>query len=144
VGEQAGLSFEQPVPPPLEPLVGPLATRTQFFGEPLTADVEAARVPMARPDDMVTRILTAMIAAGLLNHPPTGDRSKVVTTTNHQRLALQLSEQGAVLLTNRGHVLAPCAARSPHWCHRRDRAECADLQERGFAKRHPVGDDDAA
>jgi beta-glucosidase len=93
----AGLDLEMPF--------GPMPNYPQFFGAPLTGDVQAARVPMARLDDMVTRILTALIAAGLLNHPPAGDQSKVVTTTAHQRLALQLSEQGTVLLKNRGHVL---------------------------------------
>src|SRR3954451_19530342 len=93
----AGLDLEMPY--------GPMPDYPQFFGNPLQADVQAARVPTARVNDMVTRVLTAMIAAGLLNHPPTGDQSKVVTTTANQQLARGLSEQGTVLLKNRGRVL---------------------------------------
>ena len=93
----AGLDLEMPF--------GPMPDYPQFFGNPLQADVQAARVPSARLDDMVSRVLTAMIAAGLLNHPPTGDQSKVVTTTANQQLARRLSEQGTVLLKNRGRVL---------------------------------------
>jgi beta-glucosidase len=93
----SGLDLEMPF--------GPMPDYPQFFGDPLRADVQAARVPPARLDDMVTRNLTAMIAAGLLNHPPTGDQSKVVTTTADQQLARRLSEQGTVLLKNRGNVL---------------------------------------
>ncbi|MFL5830739.1 MAG: beta-glucosidase family protein [Solirubrobacteraceae bacterium] len=93
----AGLDLEMPF--------GPMPNYPQFFGPPLSADVQAARVPMARPDDMVARILTAVIAERLLNRPPAGNQSKVVTTAAHQQLALELSEQGTVLLKNRAHVL---------------------------------------
>jgi beta-glucosidase len=93
----AGLDLEMPY--------GPMPDYPQFFGDPLRADVQAGRVPAGRLDDMVTRTLTAMIAAGLLDHPPAGDQSKVVTTTANRQLARRLSEQGTVLLKNRRHVL---------------------------------------
>src|SRR3954447_1976540 len=93
----AGLDLEMPY--------GPMPDYPQFFGDRLKANVQAARVPTARLDDMVTRILTAIIAAGLLNHPPSGNQANVVTTAAHRRLARRLSEQGTVLLKNRGHVL---------------------------------------
>jgi beta-glucosidase len=93
----AGLDLEMPH--------GPMPDYPQFFGELLKADVQAGGVPMARLDDMVSRILTAMIAAGLLDHPVTGDQSKVVTTPENQRLARTLSEQGTVLLKNDDAVL---------------------------------------
>ena len=93
----AGLDLEMPY--------GPMPDYPQFFGAPLTADVQAGRVQMARLNDMVTRILTAMTAVGLLDHPRAGDGSKVVTTLAHRQLARQMSEQGTVLLKNRGGVL---------------------------------------
>jgi beta-glucosidase len=93
----AGLDLEMPH--------GPTPDYPQFFADLLKDDVQAGRVPMARLDDMVDRILTAMIAAGLLDHPPTGDQSKVVTTPQNQLLARTLSEQGTVLLKNDNGVL---------------------------------------
>src|SRR4051812_12194459 len=79
----AGLDLEMPY--------GPMPDYPQFFGDVLKADVQAARVAPARLDDMVTRILTAMAAAGLLDHGVTGDQSKTVTTPAHQQLARTLS-----------------------------------------------------
>jgi len=93
----AGLDLEMPY--------GPMPGYPQFFGEPLKADVQAGLVPMARLDDMVSRILTAMIAVGLLDSPASGDQSKIVTTPENQRLARTLSEQGTVLLKNADGVL---------------------------------------
>lgn len=93
----AGLDLEMPY--------GPMPGYPQFFGELLKADVQAGRVPLARLDDMVSRILTAMIAVGLLDHPASGDQSKIVTTPEHQRLARTLSEQGTVLLKNADGLL---------------------------------------
>jgi hypothetical protein len=40
------------------------STAQIFFGEPLKADVEAGKVPMARLDDMVVRYLTGLIETG--------------------------------------------------------------------------------
>jgi beta-glucosidase len=93
----AGLDLEMPY--------GPQPAYPQFFGDQLRAAVLAGTVPMARLDDMVTRILTAMISEGLLDHPATGSQSATVTTAEHQQLARTLSEQGTVLLKNARGVL---------------------------------------
>jgi beta-glucosidase len=98
----AGLDLEMPY--------GPTPDYPQFFGDVLKADVQAGRVPAARLDDMATRVLTAMVAAGLLDRGIRGDQSKTVTTPAHRRLARTLSEQGTVLLKNRGRVLPLRAA----------------------------------
>jgi beta-glucosidase len=100
----AGLDQEMPY--------GPIPRYPQYFGESLKAAVLAGRV--LRLDDMVTRILTAMISAGLLDHPPSGSQDAVVSTPEHQALARTLSEQGSVLLKNDGAVLplAPRRVRS--------------------------------
>jgi beta-glucosidase len=99
----AGLDMEMPY--------GPMPAYPQYFGDALKAAVLAGRVPVARLDDMVTRILTAMIAVGLLDHPPTGNQGTVVTNAEHQRLARSLSEQGSVLLKNDEQVLPLTAGR---------------------------------
>jgi beta-glucosidase len=93
----AGLDQEMPY--------GPMPAYPQYFGEALKAAVLAGRVPVARLDDMVTRILTAMIAAGLLDHPATGSQAAVVTSPEHQGLARSLSEQGSVVLKNDQQLL---------------------------------------
>jgi beta-glucosidase len=59
-----------------------------------------AQVPDERLDDMVRRILTAMFSVGLFDHPSTGDPGAVVSTAEHQALATDLAEAGAVLLKN--------------------------------------------
>jgi beta-glucosidase len=94
---RAGLDLEMPF--------GPEPDYPQFFGESLKADVQAGRLRQARLDDMVARVLTAMVAVGLLDRRPAGDQSKTVTTPAHQRLARTLAAQGTVLLKNRGKVL---------------------------------------
>lgn len=70
-----------------------------FFGAPLKVAVESGRVPVARIDDMVARILRSMIAAGLLDRrtaaPPTDVQANAA-------VALQVARQGIVLLKNDG------------------------------------------
>jgi hypothetical protein len=50
----------------------------------------------------VGRILTQMFAFGLFDNPATGSLSATVTSAAHQQTALQLSEEGSVLLKNNG------------------------------------------
>jgi beta-glucosidase-like glycosyl hydrolase len=50
----------------------------------------------------VGRILTQMFAFGLFDNPATGSLSATVTSPAHQQTALQLSEEGSVLLKNNG------------------------------------------
>ena len=50
----------------------------------------------------VARILTQMFAFGLFDNPPAGSLSSTVTTTAHQQTALQLGEEGTVMLKNNG------------------------------------------
>jgi beta-glucosidase-like glycosyl hydrolase len=48
------------------------------------------------------RILTQMFAFGMFDNPATGSLSATVTSAAHQQTALQLSEEGTVLLKNNG------------------------------------------
>jgi beta-glucosidase len=88
----AGLDMEMPF--------GPMPDRPEHYGSRLKDAVVSNRVPLARLDDMVARILRSMIKAGLMDHPPKGDPSAVVSTPEHQDLAAAIAAQGAVLLKN--------------------------------------------
>jgi len=50
----------------------------------------------------VARILTQMFAFGLFDNPSSGALSSTVTTAAHQQTALQLGEEGTVMLKNNG------------------------------------------
>src|SRR6201996_3784029 len=50
----------------------------------------------------VSRILTQMFAFGMLDNPQAGSLSATVTSAAHQQTALQLNEEGSVLLKNNG------------------------------------------
>ncbi|GIH20035.1 discoidin domain-containing protein [Rugosimonospora africana] len=50
----------------------------------------------------VARILTQMFAFGMFDNPASGSLSSTVTSAAHQQTALQLSEEGSVLLKNNG------------------------------------------
>ncbi len=74
-----------------------------FFDAPLQAAVEAGRVPAARLDDMVRRILRAQIAAGIVDDPP--HRGSPIDFAADADVAKQVAENGIVLLKNDRHVL---------------------------------------
>ena len=75
-----------------------------FFGAPLAEAVAAGRVPEARLDEMVTRILTAVIATGLYDDPVPAT-PQPIDTTAHAEVAQRVAEAGMVLLRNEGGVL---------------------------------------
>jgi beta-glucosidase len=84
----AGLDMEQPF--------------GTFFGEPLSKAVQEGRVPQAAIDNAARRILRAIFAMDLPNHPV--DR-RVVDVKRGLAVAQEVVEQGAVLLKNTGGVL---------------------------------------
>jgi beta-glucosidase len=69
-----------------------------YFGEPLAEAVRRGEVPMARLDDMVHRLLRALIEVGFLDRTGT----PTVDLDAHQRVAQTTAEQGIVLLVNDG------------------------------------------
>jgi beta-glucosidase len=93
----AGLDMEMPF--------GPTPDYPVIFGEPLKTAVDSGRVPMARLDDMVRRVLVAMIRVGLLDHPPTGDQDRPVSSAEHRELSRQANAQAIVLLKNDRNIL---------------------------------------
>jgi beta-glucosidase len=98
----AGLDLEMPGG---NTIFGNPAPVPERFGADLKTAVQNGQVPLSRLNDMVRRILAARIAEGQLDRTSTGSHDAVVTTPAHQRFATQLSEQGTVLLRNRGGVL---------------------------------------
>jgi beta-glucosidase len=72
----------------------------------LTDEVNAGRVPMARVNDAVRRILTKKFELGLFEHPFT-DRRNIddVGSAAHHALARRAAAESQVLLRNKGDTL---------------------------------------
>ena len=70
-----------------------------FFGAPLKAAVAAGRIPPARLDDMVRRILYGVIATGLYDDPVPAT-PQPIDYEGHAEIAQRVAEQGIVLLKN--------------------------------------------
>ncbi|GAA5044601.1 beta-glucosidase [Thermocatellispora tengchongensis] len=81
-------------------------TRYEEFVATLTAEVQAGRVPMARIDDAVSRILTQKFRLGLFEKPYT-DRSGLadVGSAAHREVARTAAAKSQVLLKNAGRLL---------------------------------------
>ena len=76
------------------------------FVPALIAEVEAGRVPLARIDDAVTRILTKKFELGLFEHPY-ADRTHLgeIGSADHRAVARQAVAESQVLLKNSGNAL---------------------------------------
>jgi beta-glucosidase len=77
-----------------------------WFDKPLREGIASGKVPQARLDDMVRRILYGMFDNGLFDNPPVKGS---VDFEAHAKIAQQQAEEGIVLLQNAGGVL-PLAA----------------------------------
>ena len=75
-----------------------------FFGKPLADAVAAGRVSQARLDDMVRRILTGMIASGLMDRPLPATVQPIDAAAD-KAVAQRAAEEGIVLLKNEGDLL---------------------------------------
>ncbi|WP_374945257.1 glycoside hydrolase family 3 C-terminal domain-containing protein [Sphingomonas sp.] len=75
-----------------------------FFGKPLEDAVRAGRLPMARLDDMVRRILTGVISTGLMDAPVPA-AAQPIDYAAHAQVAQHAAEQGIVLLKNDANLL---------------------------------------
>jgi beta-glucosidase len=83
--------------------------RYKLFIDNLKQLVREGRIPMARIDDAVTRILRVKFAMGLLDpkRSPLADRSlaKTFGSAEHRQVAREAVRQSLVLLKNRNQVL---------------------------------------
>ncbi|WP_334266667.1 beta-glucosidase [Edaphobacter sp. HDX4] len=83
----------------------------QFFGTPLEDAVHRGKVPQARLDDMVHRLLRSMFAAGVIDHP--SSPRQVVDPFRGRDDAQHIEEESIVLLKNDRGAL-PLLADSLH------------------------------
>jgi beta-glucosidase len=74
------------------------------FGKPFEDAVKAGRIPMARVDDMVERILYGVIASGLMDDP-VPETPRQIDYAAHADVAQRAAEEGIVLLKNEGDLL---------------------------------------
>ena len=83
-----------------------------FNGPALKAEVESGRIPAARFDDMVLRVLRTFFAVGLYDNPPpgsfTGEQNQTIpdeVLDRHEQVAREVAREGSVLLRNRRRAL---------------------------------------
>ena len=79
--------------------------KDSYFGSGLTTALSNGAVPRNYLDDAVARILTEMFDSGIMDSGNTGNINNTVSTSAHVATALQVAEEGTVLLKNAGKVL---------------------------------------
>ena len=115
----SGLDLEQP--------------NSVYFGNLKTA-VQSNSVSQSRLDDMVHRILRAMYADGLMDHPQT---VHAIDVAGDAAIAQEEEEQGAVLLKNSG--ILPLSTSVPSIAVIGSHSDIAVLSGGGSAQVDPVG-----
>jgi beta-glucosidase len=76
-----------------------------YFGSALASAISEGSVAQARLDDMLTRILASLMRVGVLDDPPSGNPSSVVTSSEHDALAREAAAAGITLLQNNRSAL---------------------------------------
>jgi beta-glucosidase len=76
-----------------------------FYGSALASAVSSGSVSASTLNSMTSDVLTEMFAFGLFDKPATGSPAETATSTANQNDALQIAEEGTVLLKNSGNVL---------------------------------------
>jgi beta-glucosidase len=74
-------------------------------------DFTSGRIPAARLDDIVRRILHAIFAVGLFDHAVPAEPPALASTPGHVALATRIAVEGTVLLVNRDGLLPLNAGR---------------------------------
>jgi len=106
-----------------------------YFGTTLQQAVEGGQVSKTRLDNMVHRILRAMFADGLFDHPAT---IHAIDAAADAAIAQEAEEQGAVLLKNTG-LLPLNSTTIPSIAVIGSHADIAVLSGGGSAQVNPVG-----
>ena len=88
----------------LDQELGQELDRAVYFGAPLAEALAAGRIPQARLDDMVTRIVYGVVATGLIDDPVPAT-SEPIDYAAHAEVAQRTAEEGMVLLKNEGGLL---------------------------------------
>ena len=102
----------------------------------LAADLQSGRLPASRLDNMVHRILRAMIVSGLFDYPAT---LGTLDVAGDAAIAQEAEEQGAVLLKNAGGLLPLDASSITSIAVIGSHADVAVLSGGGSAQVVPVG-----
>src|SRR5579875_995196 len=76
-----------------------------YYGSALASAVSSGSVSTATLNAAVSSVLTEEFAFGLFDEPPTGSPAQTATSTTDQNDALQIAEEGTVLLKNSSGVL---------------------------------------
>ncbi len=76
-----------------------------YYGAALASAVSSGSVTAATLNSLITPVLTEMFGFGLFDEPPVGSPAQTATTSAHVSDALQLAEEGTVLLKDSGSVL---------------------------------------
>jgi beta-glucosidase len=106
----------------------------QYFST-LGAAITAGQVPQSRLDNMVHRILRAMYAVGIFDHP---QNIQPIPASADAAVAQEIEEQGAVLLKNSGSQL-PLSASVKSIAIIGSHADTAVLSGGGSAQVWPIG-----
>ncbi len=106
-----------------------------YFAAPLKAAVESGEVPQTRLDDMARRILRAMFAKGLVDHP-VGE--KPIDFAAHAAVAQADAEEAMVLLKNQADLL-PLARTTRKIAVIGSHADVGVLSGGGSSQVYPVG-----
>ncbi|MEO6277929.1 glycoside hydrolase family 3 C-terminal domain-containing protein [Roseateles sp.] len=101
----AGHSTTQAAQAGLDQESGWAFDRSPYFGDALREAVNNGHVSPARVDDMARRILWAMFANGLFDHPVAGDRAETIDYAAHAAVARADAEEAIVLLKNDRQLL---------------------------------------
>jgi beta-glucosidase len=73
-----------------------------YFGKPLGEAIADGRVPAARLDEMVGRILRAMITVGAMDHPA---QERTIDFAANAKISQKVAEEAIVLLRNENALL---------------------------------------
>jgi beta-glucosidase len=106
-----------------------------YFAAPLRAAVASGSVPQARVDDMVLRILRALFATGVVDHPVAVEP---IDFDAHAVVSQLDAEEGIVLLRNRNRIL-PLTADAGRVAVIGAHADAGVLSGGGSAQVYPVG-----
>src|SRR6202167_1587158 len=82
-----------------------------YYGSALASAISSGQVSQATLNSAVSDILTEMFAFGLFDKPAVGSPAQTATSAADQADALQIAEEGSVLLKNSGNVLPLSASK---------------------------------
>ena len=82
-----------------------------YYGSALASAISSGSVSQATLNSAVSAILTEMFAFGLFDKPAVGSPAETATSAADQADALQIAEEGTVLLKNSGSVLPLSASK---------------------------------